>query len=220
MRIAESVLEHNLRNAYWIGGGPCGGKTTIADLIAQRHGWTVFHPENQYAEYRSRSCREDHPWIMTPSCGAEVDFNRPVDERVRQIRGSDREYFEWVLMDVVKLSANGSVVVEGHMLDPGHLHRMVPDNRSVFLFARETVIRDSFYGREITSSLERAIDGLKDPAKTRQHTLEVVVKVSAEKLAEAQAVGVPCLVRDAATTLEQALAAVEEHFGSSAKGEH
>jgi adenylate kinase family enzyme len=38
MNITENILKHNLENVLFLVGSACGGKTTMAREIAQKHG--------------------------------------------------------------------------------------------------------------------------------------------------------------------------------------
>ena len=41
--MAHPVLSSEASGCFYIGGSPCAGKSTVADLVARRHGLGVFH---------------------------------------------------------------------------------------------------------------------------------------------------------------------------------
>ena len=45
MNIAENILKHSLKNVFFLVGTACGGKTTMARKIAEKHG-LIYIDEN------------------------------------------------------------------------------------------------------------------------------------------------------------------------------
>lgn len=213
MRISDSFLKAQLENVFWIGGAACGGKTTITDLLAHKHGLRPYHPENLFHEHKRTASPEDHPSLLALFHGWEWFFNRPIDEYMEAVTNNDREHFEMVILDLVRINANSTVVVDGHLLDPLLVTRLTAHNKSVFLFADEETIRGGFFPRADKQDLLGVINALSDPGKTRQHVLEMVCTLSARKRAEAETAGVKVLVRHGETDLQGTLRMVEEHFG-------
>ena len=96
MYISDSFLKTQLQNVFWIGGAACGGKTTITDLLAHKHGFKPYHPEDVHHEHKKAASPEDHPALLAPFHGWEWFFNRPIDEYIKAITDSGREDFEMV----------------------------------------------------------------------------------------------------------------------------
>jgi cytidylate kinase len=212
MKIADSVLVAHLRNVLWIGGGACGGKTTITDLLADKYGFTAYHPEDYFQQHKEAACYQDHPAMLRPFLGWEWYFNRPIDEYAAAIMEADREHFEWVIVDLIKMGESGTVVVDGHMLDPVFLKRIASHNKVVFLFADEATIRKSFFAREDKQDILRVINSLQNPETAREHLLDVTCEVSARKRVLAKSSGLQYMLRDQQLSIEATLRMVEEHF--------
>ena len=114
---------------------------------------------------------------------------------------------------MVKMNADSKVVIDGFLLEPRLVKRLTEHNKSIFLYADENTIRNSFFARADKQDVLGVINTLSDPVKTREHVLEMVCKHSARKRAEAKAAGARFLVRNGATDLQESLIAVEQHFG-------
>lgn len=214
MQISDSFLKSHLENVFWIGGGACGGKTTITDLLAQRHGLVAYHQEDVLAEHRQAASPEDHPALCAPFRGWEWFFGRPLDEYTQALLDADREYFEMVVLEAVRQSVHAVLVMDGFLLDDPLLALRLSDyHRSVFLFADEEVIRDGFFDRADKQDLAAVINALHDPERAREHVLSVVCALTAQQRAKAEAACVKVLVRSRETGLSAMVAAVEEHFG-------
>ena len=215
MKISDHVLKAQLDNVLWIGGGACGGKTTLTDAVAEKHGFLAYHPEDHYQQHKHLACEQDHPAMLRPFLGWEWFFNRPVDEYASAIIDADRERFEMVVLDAIKLSETRTVVVDAHLLEPDVVKRITTHDKAIFLFADERTIRDAFFAREDKNDVLGVINTLADPGKTRAHVLDVACEVSARKIEPVKASGLRYVVRDGTSSIEDTLALVEEHFGLS-----
>ena len=51
----------NFQHVYWIGGGSCAGKSTIAHRIAAQHGLLVYSTDDVMTDHAGRSSPEDSP---------------------------------------------------------------------------------------------------------------------------------------------------------------
>ena len=213
MNISDSFLKAQLQNVFWIGGAGYGGKTTITDLLAHKHGFVPYHSEDCFHEHKKAASPEDHPALLAPFHGWEWFFNRPVDEYIKAIEDSGRQQFEMVLLDLVKMAADSGVVADAFFLVPDLAERITERKRCIFLYADEETIRRGNYVRADKQDLVGVLDTLADPVKTREHVLDVACTLSARRQAEAEAAGMKVLVRGSETDLHETLAMVEEHFG-------
>ncbi len=213
MKISDSFLKAQLQNVFWIGGGGYGGKTTIADLLARKHGLQAYHPEELVNAHMQAASPADHPALLAPFRGWEWFFNRPIEAYIQGLEASGCEQFEMVVLDLIRMNAQSRVVVDGFLLDPWLLKRLTLDNKVIFLYADEETIQKGFYAREDKQDLLGVINTLSDPARTREHILRMVCQHSAQKRREAEAAGFKVLVRTGETRLPETLATVEKHFG-------
>jgi len=217
MNISDSVLKAHLGNVLWIGGAACGGKTTITDILATKHGLLAYHPEDEahYLRHKQIACEQDHPAMLRPFLGWEWFFNRSIDEYASAVIDSDRERVEMVVLDTIKLSETATVVVDAHMLEPDFVGRIAAPDKAIFLFADESTLRQTMFAREDKQDILGVINALEDPDKTREHVLDVSCEVAARKLEQVKASGLRYVVRDRTSTVEGTLSLVEEHFGLS-----
>jgi 2-phosphoglycerate kinase len=213
MKISDSFLNAQLQNVFWIGGAGYGGKTTITNFLASKHGFQPYHPEDLFHLHKQAASPEDHPSLHAPFHGWEWFFNRPIDEYIQWIDANGREQFEMVVLDLVKLNAQAKVVIDGFLLDPWLLKRLTEYSKIIFLYADEETIRKGFFSRADKQDLVDVVNTLSDPARTREHTIKVVCEHSARKRAEADAAGFKVLVRNSESSLQETLATVEKHFG-------
>lgn len=213
MNISDSFLKAQLQNVLWIGGAAYGGKTTITDMLADRHGLQAYHSEDLFQKHKELASPEDHPAMHAPFHGWEWFFNRPLEEYIRAIEDSGREQFGMVVLDLVRISADSRVVADTFFLDPELASGLTDNDRSVFLYADEETIRKGFFERADKQDLCQVLDTLADPVRTREHCLDVTCALSARRQEAAEAAGVKVLLRDGRTDLQDTLRSAEIHFG-------
>ncbi|MEQ0564175.1 hypothetical protein ABJI51_34260 [Amycolatopsis sp. NEAU-NG30] len=106
-----------LRRTLWIGGAPWTGKSTVARLLADRHGLTTYHHDE-----RARP-------VTVP------DGDVPAAEQLTAAQAEFRERFERALADLRGLTSPRPVVAEGRALWPDLVAPLVdsPDRMVVLV---------------------------------------------------------------------------------------
>ena len=104
MNISDNILKHYLRNVYFLAGTACGGKTTMAKAVAEKHGF-VLVDEFRFSKEHGEIADEVHQPNMTIKFpDPESFFMRPAAEYSKQIAGALAEELEMSLMDLIILS--------------------------------------------------------------------------------------------------------------------
>lgn len=103
-----------LPRTYWLGGSPCGGKSSAADLLAERYGLTVYRCDDAYFRHVQICNPVDHPTLhaITTMSWDEI-WMRPVDVQVAAEFGAYREEFPLILADLHSLPQDRPILVEG-----------------------------------------------------------------------------------------------------------
>lgn len=122
---------------YWLGGGSCGGKSTIADKLGAELGWEVYHVDAWYEEHKARVTAVAQPTIYRLSRLSGDDlWMRPVAEQVRTALAFATEAFEFIAEDVLNTNHERDLLVEGfpllphlvtpHLSQPNHAFWLIP----------------------------------------------------------------------------------------------
>jgi hypothetical protein len=126
VKAPEPFSSQALSRIYWLSGSPCGGKTTIANLLAERFDWDIYHCDDYFGEHRERSTPQDHPTFFHLSrLRGDALWLRPVPEQIRTEIQFCADQFKMVVTDLqIRLEANERpIIFEGaaalpHLLAP------------------------------------------------------------------------------------------------------
>jgi 2-phosphoglycerate kinase len=128
-----AAWRNQLDHILWMGGSPCSGKTSIADLLVEQYSLVVYHVDEMFDVHRRRLTPEKQPnlykWTHTPW----NDLLMQSTERLlEEAIGCYDEQFEMIARDLGARSSRERILVEGSSL--------LPDRVAEMLRAREQAI--------------------------------------------------------------------------------
>jgi len=118
--VNENTLQEQLQRVYWIGGASCAGKSTMARRIAAQHGLRVYATDDVMTDHACRSSHEDSP-LLHKFIAMDMDerwVNRSPQTMLETFHWFKGEGFNLIIEDLLRLSRETGVVVEGFRLLP------------------------------------------------------------------------------------------------------
>lgn len=108
-----------LPHVLWLGGSPCAGKSTVAALLAERHGLRLYSCDAHFDRHSAAADSSAQPTLarLRAASRAEV-FLRPLRPMVRDAISACREEFPMVVADLAALPPGPPVLAEGMALLP------------------------------------------------------------------------------------------------------
>jgi hypothetical protein len=200
--------------ALWMGGGQWAGKSTVARLLAFRHGLTAYHYDYHDARGHNdrrialRLSRKESP--DGPSAEDIWVRPTPAEMAARTIAGfTDR--FEWVLDDLRGLVSARPVLAEGWGLRPDLVAPLLDDLRRMVVL----VPTDDFRERQL-SRMPRASTfshEVSDPERAQRNRLERDRLVAADAVDSARRLGIQVIEVDGSRDAEAVADEVGRHYG-------
>ena len=139
----------SLQDVYWIGGGSCAGKSTVANRIALEHGLRVYATDDVMADHALRSSPGNCP-LLHEFMAMDMDqrwVNRSPEMMFETFHWFKGEGFDLIVEDLHRLPNEPRVIVEGFRLLP-HLVKdlLTVNSHAVWLLPtpdfRQRVIAD------------------------------------------------------------------------------
>jgi 2-phosphoglycerate kinase len=164
------LLSGRLRHVYWVGGASGAGKSTIARRLAARYGLRLYSTDEAMADHAHRYRPEDCPYLTAFKTMSmdERWVNRAPQTMLETFHWFRGEGFELIVEDLLQVSPDQSVLVEGFRLLPELVKPLLQNSsRAVWLIPTPEFRRTAFESRGAlwsiagkTSNPERALRNL------------------------------------------------------------
>ncbi|MCL2592057.1 MAG: AAA family ATPase [Defluviitaleaceae bacterium] len=219
MNIANNILKYNLQNVFFLVGTACGGKTTMAQELSQKHKFIHFNDnwnEDNFKVWKSIITKRYQP---NSTKRQEIDweeyFSRSVEEFLAD-KSSDKhgakEQLEFSIIELIKLSQDNKVVADVWIEDFDLLLEISDYSRIACLLAPVELIINDYYQREDHIDFTNCIKSLKNPEK-KFETQNELFRIGANEMAEkAKKHNLFSIMRSEESTINNTLKMIEKHF--------
>jgi len=212
MYIANNVLSHHFKNILWISGGPCGGKSTITNLLAEKYNFIPYHTDDYFFKHKKMATLHEQPAMTRYFVNWEWFFNRPAEDYIQWLQASSQEQLSMIMADLLKISSSNRKIVVDGIFNPFILKQIAPVNHSIFLFADSSIVKKVYFNREHTKGMLEAINSTSNPPKTLNNVQNVVTRLSEEIFQKVKDTELNYFHWNTSNTTEEMLLHVEKVF--------
>ncbi|MBN6041472.1 hypothetical protein [Amycolatopsis sp. 195334CR] len=199
-----------LGRALWLGGAQWAGKSTVARLLAERHGLTAFH-----YDYQGLRAHHERDLLRRLRRGLpEIDDEQrwvttTPEEMAAEVLGGFPDRFEWTLDDLRSLVSPRPILVEGWGLRPELVVPAFGAERMVVLVPTE-----EFRDRQVRELPRAGSLGVpvSDPERAQRNRLARDRLVAADAVRRAREFGVPVIEVDGTRDAEGIADEVQARF--------
>jgi 2-phosphoglycerate kinase len=135
-----------LSHVYWIGGGSCAGKSTIARRLATEHGLQLYATDDLMADHARRSTPADCP-LLHEFMAMDMDqrwVDRSPAEMLQTFHWFRGEGFSMIVEDILRLPREPAVIVEGFRLLPRLVNPLLAVNKQAVWLLPAPEFRQAF----------------------------------------------------------------------------
>ena len=120
-------------NIYYIGGSPCAGKSSVAEILLKKHDLYYFKTDDFLNRYMQKGARKGYPVCRkVTSMNAEQVWMREPLIQCREEFDIYREIFEFVATDLKQIDWKGGIITEGAAYLPKLMKQSgIPDSRYI-----------------------------------------------------------------------------------------
>lgn len=204
-----------LERVVWIGGAQWAGKTSVAQILAIRHG--LVHYAYDYHDARSHTSKakahpERYPYRSAVVSADEAWVSSSPHAMAAAAKRSFVERFSMVLEELSALPNDATVVAEGWGLRPELIHSHLTSPREAIFLVPNTDFRQRQL-RELPRAATFPADlQVSDPETAQQNRIARDMLLAADAVESARRLELRVLVVDGSRTAEQVAQLVEEHF--------
>ena len=99
---------------YYIGGSPCSGKSTVAEVISQKYNLYYFKVDDFLDKYTEMGAEKGKPICikqksMTPD---QIWMRNPMEQSNEELQFYD-EIFEFIMDDIKSVEGKNRIITEG-----------------------------------------------------------------------------------------------------------
>lgn len=213
MKIANNIIKDHLKNVYFLCGGAYGGKTTMAKLIEEKHGFIRYRQGDHSDEYALIATNEDQP-IMSMDRAADWHgfFAQPPRQYSDWMQAELREKAQFTIADLMNIPSNKKVIVDGCI--PVDILKEISDYDHVFLlFSPDEMKRAHYFDRADKDEIYQFILSFPDGNELFGNVIEALnIDNEAERQRFVNS-GFAYKERTNSDTIEETLELIEKHFG-------
>jgi 2-phosphoglycerate kinase len=203
-----------LARIFWVGGSPCAGKSSVAEMLAEAYGLHVYKCDDAFWEHAKRVDPVKQPTFhrLTQMTWDEI-WMRPVKAQVADEFACYREEFAMILGDLLALPGSAPVIAEGAALLPELVSGLLHDrSRAVWAVPTELFQREH-YTPEKRLFVNDILAHCQNPTQVFANWMDRDVEFARQAAEQARALDLKVLAVDGKRTIEQNAEIVAKWFG-------
>ncbi len=215
MWLLQAIPENKtMNNIYWIGGSPCSGKSTVAQMISDRLGMDYFKLDDLLEELITRAAENGGESCaaviaMTP----EQTWMRDPKEQCREEFAIYREIFPYAMekLTTAAAAAGRPVITEGAGWLPELMQNIGVERSRYFCLVPTRVFQMVEYSKR--PWIDYVLEGCSDKEAAFANWMERDVQFALRAAADARRRGYPVMVNDGSPEIEDMYRKITGHFG-------
>lgn len=201
---------------YFIGGAPCGGKSTAARAICARYGFRAFELDRNLERYTHLGMLDGNALLRAAAIAAPQDINAlPPCRQCRQELEIYRQLFPYALRELLAMEPGAPILADGAGFLPELMQQAGVDaGHYVCLIPEPSFQRARYRERPWAAQL---IAQTPEPEKTFDRWMARSALLGREIRAQARQLGYACITTGAGSTPAGTLRQVEAALRLDAK---
>lgn len=194
---------------YWMGGAPCSGKSTIADLLVDRCGVTLYRCDDHFFRHVEEASTALPVLHSFQHMAPDDTWLIPVRAQVEREITAYCEEFTAIQAEIAALPR--PLLVEGASLLPDLVAPLLTDpDEAIWLVPTAAFQREHYARRDWAQDV---VASTSDPARAFEFWMQRDVIFARWVRARAVALGLQVIVVDGAQSIAHNAALVTRHFG-------
>jgi Adenylate kinase and related kinases len=197
---------------YYIGGSPCAGKSTVAEILSQKYGLYYFKVDDFLDGYMQAGARKERS-ICRKAAGrnAEQTWMREPLFQCREEFDIYREIFEFVTEDLKQIDRKGSIVTEGAAYIPELMKQSgIPGSRYISITPTEEFQITHYRKREFVPLV---LEGCSDKETAFRNWMDRDILFAQEVQRQCRKEKYVSVINDGTMKIDELAGLVAAHFG-------
>ena len=155
---------------YWLGGSPCGGKSSVAETLSAQHGINYFKIDDHIEQCLQRVTAEEQPYLdQWKISSGDERWMLPIEILLQNAIGCYREHFQMLLPEILNLPTQPTLI-EGNPVFPDQCIQLrIPPSKALWLIATPDFLRAQYARRDW---IPRVLADCKNPRQAFDNWIE------------------------------------------------
>jgi 2-phosphoglycerate kinase len=206
-------MKQSLRHILWMGGSPCSGKSSVAEMLANQYGLAVYRCDDAFFEHAKRVDSGKHPTFhaLTQMTWDEI-WMRPMDVQVAEEIACYREEFEMIVADLLAYPKSQLVIAEGAALLPDCVSSLLLDRRRAVWIVPTEAFQRAHYTLEQRPWMRGILEQCEDPSQALENWMDRDVGFARQVAERAKELGLRLIEVDGGRTMAENTEIVAQYF--------
>ena len=198
-------------NIYYIGGSPCAGKSSVAEILSKKHDLYYFKTDDFLDRYMQTGARKGYPVCRkVTSMNAEQIWMREPFIQCREEFDIYREIFEFVETDLKQIDWKGGIITEGAAYLPELMKQSgIPDSRYISITPAKEFQITHYRERDFVPLV---LEGCSDKEKAFRNWMDRDVLFAQEVQRQCQKENYISVINDGTMEMDELANLVAAHF--------
>lgn len=200
-----------MTHIYWLGGSPCAGKSTVAEMLARAYDWLYINCDSRFGDHQQQSDPHRQPTLhRLATLTSDEIWLTPVLDQVARVIAIYREEFPLLLADLAVAPTERPILLEGAALLPELVAPLATAEHAAWLVPTPTFQQHHYAQRPW---IRDVLKGCSDPAQAFANWMQRDISFAQYVITTAQQHGLPLLQVDGSQSLAQTAAWVATQWG-------
>ena len=209
----DSLLDTDttcLEHVLWLGGSPCAGKSSIADILANQYSVKAYHVDEAFQKHSPHFTPDIYPinykWTHTP--WKEL-WMQSQETLLKEAIDAYSEHLRFIFADL--RSVEGLVIAEGTSLLPDYIKPLMNDfSRAIWVVPDEDFQREKYPQRG--QFVSYILDQCEDPEQALQNWMDRDATFARWVVERTELLQLRCIQVGEQRSIEENAALVASHF--------
>lgn len=196
---------------YFIGGSPCSGKSTVAEMLIDRFAFHYFKIDDYLDRYIKRGATAKKPiCLKQEQLSSDQIWMRDAHVQADEEWQFYDEIFEYIMEDIQALPNSKPIIAEGAAFKPDLMNQLgvLQDAYMCIIPSREFQVEKY----EQRDWVDYVLGDCHNPKQAFQNWMERDILFAQKVRASCDQFGYTCVINDGTKSLETMEAAVIDHF--------
>lgn len=201
-----------MRTISYIGGSPCAGKSTVAEILSEKYSLYYFKVDDFLDNYTKAGALQGCPICKkNAELNAEQIFMRSPQLQCSEEFAFYKEIFEYLAADLSKISCKNGILTEGAAYVPALMKQAgIPFNRYIAITPSEEF---QIFHYKQRGFVPYVLDGCQDQEKAFSNWMDRDILFAKEVQRQCQQENYAAIVNDGSMDIDALAMRVAVHFG-------